>query len=62
MIEDQEKNILIFHGDKLRKNLKIVEELKRLSFEYKVSIPSVAIRWILDYLPESIVIAGIKKC
>lgn len=55
------KEYINFHGDKLRKNLKIVEELKRLSFEYKVSIPSVAIRWILDYLPESIVIAGIKN-
>lgn len=50
-----------FHGDKLIKNLEIVEVLKQIAKEMDKSVSSVAIRWILDYLPESVVIAGIKN-
>ena len=50
-----------FHGDKLAHNLKIVEEVKSISVEIDQSIPAVAIRWILDYIPNSVVIAGIKN-
>lgn len=50
-----------FHGDKLLKNLQIVEILKEISQEVNKPIPAVAIRWILDYLPESAVIVGIKN-
>lgn len=50
-----------FHGDKLIHNLKIVEKMRKISIETNKPIPSVAIRWILDYIPKSIVIAGIKN-
>lgn len=50
-----------FHGEKLLKNLEIVEKLKEISKEENRTIPSVAIRFILDYLPGSIVLAGIKN-
>lgn len=50
-----------FHGDKLLKNLEIVEVLKEISQEVNKPIPAVAIRWILDYLTESAVIVGIKN-
>lgn len=50
-----------FHGDKLLKNLEIVEVLKDIAKEVEKPVPAVAIRWILDYLTESVVIVGIKN-
>jgi aryl-alcohol dehydrogenase-like predicted oxidoreductase/lipopolysaccharide/colanic/teichoic acid biosynthesis glycosyltransferase len=50
-----------FHGDRFIHNLEIVEVLKKLSLKYKKSVPSVAIRFILDYLPNSIVLVGVKN-
>lgn len=50
-----------FHGDKLLKNLEIVEVLKEIAKEVNRPIPAVAIRWILDYLADSAVIVGIKN-
>lgn len=50
-----------FHGEKLLKNLKIVEELKKIAAYRGKDAASVAIRYILDFLPQSIVICGVKK-
>lgn len=50
-----------FHGDKLKKNLEIVEKLKELAQKYDTTISSVAIRFILDKIPGSSVLAGIKR-
>lgn len=50
-----------FHGEKLLKNLKIVEVLKEIAKEHEKSVASVAIRFILDYLPESVVLCGAKR-
>lgn len=50
-----------FHGDKLLKNLEIVEVLKEIAEEVEKPVSAVAIRWILDYLKESAVIVGIKN-
>lgn len=50
-----------FHGDKLLKNLEIVEVLKEIAEEVGKPVSAVAIRWILDYLEESAVIVGIKN-
>jgi myo-inositol catabolism protein IolS len=50
-----------FYGNKLKHNLKIVEKLKKISIDIQKSIPSVAIRFILDYIPNSVVITGIKN-
>ncbi len=49
-----------FHGEKLLKNLEIVEVLKEIAGETGKSVSSVAIRWILDYLKDSVVIVGAK--
>ena len=49
-----------FHGEKLLKNLEIVEVLKELAVKYGKSVSSVAIRWIFDYLKGSAVIVGAK--
>ncbi len=49
-----------FHGEKLLKNLEIVEVLKEIANETEKSVSSVAIRWILDYLKDSVVIVGAK--
>ncbi|MBO5357293.1 MAG: aldo/keto reductase [Clostridia bacterium] len=50
-----------FHGEKLLKNLEIVEVLKEIANETGKSVSSIAIRWILDYLKDSVVIVGAKS-
>ncbi len=50
-----------FHGDKLEKNLKIVEELTRISNELEKPIPAIAIRYILDSVKDSVALVGIKN-
>ena len=50
-----------FHGDKLLKNLEIVEAMKPIAEAHKVSLAAVAIRFIMDYLKESVVLVGAKR-
>ncbi|WP_405174898.1 aldo/keto reductase [Paenibacillus sp. FSL H8-0261] len=50
-----------FHGEKFNRNLEIVNYLKEMSENLSKTIPAIAIRWILDYVPNSVVIAGIKN-
>lgn len=50
-----------FHGDKLLKNLEIVDVLKEISEKYDKPVVAVAIRYILDYLPQSVVLCGAKR-
>lgn len=50
-----------FYGEKLRKNLQIVETMRPIAEKYRVAVSAVAVRWILDYLPGSVVIAGMKN-
>lgn len=50
-----------FHGDKFDQNLKIVEYMKKLSEELNKTVPAIAIRWILDFIPNSVVITGVKN-
>lgn len=50
-----------FHGEKLMKNLKIVEKMREIDQHYQKGLPALAIRFILDYLKESVVIVGVKR-
>lgn len=50
-----------FHGDKLLKNLQIVETMKPVGEKYGKTPAAVAIRFILDYIPESVVLCGAKN-
>lgn len=50
-----------FHGRKLKKNMEIVATMKEIAKEVNHSVASVAIRYILDYLEGSVVLAGVKK-
>lgn len=50
-----------FHGEKLQQNLRIVEVLRKISSERGTTVSACAIRWILDTLPGSVVIAGVKR-
>lgn len=50
-----------FHGEKLLKNLEIVQILKQIAIAHNKTISSVAIRFILDYLPNSAALVGIKN-
>ena len=50
-----------FHGEKLDKNLRIVEVLKKIANGHRRSVSSCAIRYILDFIPESVVLAGVKS-
>ena len=50
-----------FHGEKLKRNLKIVETLKMVAANHNVSCAAVAIRFIMDYLPTAVPIMGVKN-
>ncbi|MBO7496358.1 MAG: aldo/keto reductase [Salinivirgaceae bacterium] len=50
-----------FHGDKLVKNLEIVDVMKKIAIEHNKPIPAVAIRFILDKLGDSVVLVGAKR-
>lgn len=50
-----------FHGEKLLKNLEIVEAMRSIAAAHNVSVAAVAIRFILDYLDDSVVLVGAKR-
>lgn len=50
-----------FHGDKLRKNIEIVEKMKPLAENFGVSLAALAVRFILDHIPDSIALVGAKN-
>ena len=50
-----------FHGEKLKKNLLIVNKMKTIFENTGKTLPQIAIRWILDYLSFGIVLVGIKN-
>lgn len=50
-----------FHGEKLIKNLRIVEKMREIDKTYQKGLPAIAIRFILDYLKDSVVIVGVKR-
>lgn len=50
-----------FHGEKFEKNLQIVDVLRKIATNHNKSIPACAIRYILDYIPGSVVLAGVKS-
>lgn len=50
-----------FHGEKLYKNLDIVEEMKKMEPIYGKKPAAIALRFILDYLPESVALVGVKR-
>lgn len=50
-----------FHGNKLEKNLDIVEEIKKIAFEHGKPASAVAIRFILDWISDSVVLVGAKR-
>jgi myo-inositol catabolism protein IolS len=49
-----------FHGETLLKNLRIVDAMRPIAKAHGVPLAAVAIRWILDMLPGSVVITGVK--
>lgn len=50
-----------FHGEKLKKNLEIVNFMREISEETGRRLPAIAIRFILDYFKDSVVLAGVKN-
>ncbi len=50
-----------FHGEKLKKNLEIVDVMRKIAENHNTSVASVAIRFILDYIQDSVVLAGAKR-
>ena len=50
-----------FYGDRLAKNLRIVEVMRPIARKYDVPVAAVAVRWILDTLENSVVITGVKS-
>lgn len=51
-----------FRGANLQHNLRVVSEMQRLaSHREGRSLPQIALRWILDFVPRSIALVGIKR-
>lgn len=50
-----------FHGEKLLKNLEIVEAMRPIAASRNVSVAAVAIRFIMDKLTGSVVLVGAKR-
>ena len=50
-----------FHGEKLEKNLKIVDTMRPIAEKHGAAVSAAAIRYILDNIHDSIVIAGVKR-
>ena len=50
-----------FHGEKLLRNLEIVETMKLIAKAHGKSLSAVAIRFILDWLEDSVVLVGVKR-
>ena len=50
-----------FHGEKLLKNLNIVEAMKPIAEKHRVSLSAVAVRFILDNLADSVILVGAKR-
>lgn len=50
-----------FYGEKLQKNLHIVDAMRPIAESHGVPVAAVAVRFILDHLPNSVVIAGMKS-
>lgn len=50
-----------FHGEKLKKNLEIVEIMRPIAKKHGVSVAAVAIRFILDNVKDSVVLVGAKR-
>lgn len=50
-----------FHGEKLLKNLEIVEAMRPIAEAHNKSVAAVAIRFILDHIPNSVVLCGAKR-
>lgn len=50
-----------FHGEKLEKNMEIVDAMRPVAQAHGVSVAAVAIRYIMDYLKDSAVLVGAKR-
>ena len=50
-----------FHGEKLKKNIEIVEQMKPLAEKTGVSLAALAVRFILDHIPDSVALVGAKN-
>jgi aryl-alcohol dehydrogenase-like predicted oxidoreductase len=50
-----------FHGEKLVKNINMVENIKKQFMKSGMTISQIAIRWILDRFDNSVALVGIKR-
>lgn len=50
-----------FHGEKFQKNLDIVDSMRPIAAAHGETLAAVAIRFILDHLPNSVVLCGAKR-
>jgi myo-inositol catabolism protein IolS len=50
-----------FHGDKLTRNIQIAQKLQSMGTIIQHTASQIAVRWVLDTLPRSIAITGIKR-
>ncbi len=49
-----------FHGEKFQKNLQIVDAMRSIAAAHNQKVAATAIRFILDFIPRSVVLCGAK--
>jgi aryl-alcohol dehydrogenase-like predicted oxidoreductase len=50
-----------FHGERLEKNMKIVDMIRKIADDTGRTPTGIALRWILDTVEESVVLVGMKN-
>jgi aryl-alcohol dehydrogenase-like predicted oxidoreductase len=50
-----------FRGQKLQKNLNMVEQIRAIAHKYGKPVRAVAVRFVLDYLSGSVALCGAKR-
>lgn len=50
-----------FHGEKLLRNLELVEQIRKVADKYQKPVSAIAVRFILDHLPGSVALCGTKR-
>lgn len=49
-----------FHGKRFEHNLSVVDEVKKIGEKYNKSCAATSLRYVLDNLPDSVVLVGVK--
>lgn len=59
--DDRRRRYRNFVGDRFTENLRLLDTIKRVAASINQSLSAVALRWILDQIPRSVALVGMKS-